>query len=146
MESHGFSHPLQGVRPPEPFRLSYRGAVHPFRAAVEAGDLEAMVASLTPDVVLHSPVKFSPFEGREAVAALFAILLEVFEDFVYTDEIGGPDPVALIFRCRIGDRQVEGLDLLRHDATGRVEALTVMVRPMSAAVALAEAVRARMSA
>jgi ketosteroid isomerase-like protein len=60
---------------------------HPFRAAVEARDREAILDALTPDVVLHSPVTFKPFEGRQAVAVLFTVLLEVFEDFRYTDEL-----------------------------------------------------------
>ena len=55
--------------------------MHPFRAAVEARDHEAMVATLAPDCKLYSPVAFKPFDGREAVAELFWNLLEVFEDF-----------------------------------------------------------------
>ena len=38
---------------------------HPFRAAVESGDLQAMSALLSPDVVFMSPVAFKPFTGRD---------------------------------------------------------------------------------
>jgi hypothetical protein len=41
---------------------------------------------------------------------------------------------------------VEGLDLIRFDADGRIAELTVMVRPMSAVVALAEAVGPKLAA
>jgi len=118
----------------------------PFRAAVEARDLDAMAAALAPDVVLHSPVTFKPFEGRAAVAQLLAILLEIFEDFHYTDELAGEGAHALVFRARVGERTVEGLDLLRRDASGLIDDFTVMVRPLSAAIALAEAVGPRLAA
>ena len=75
-----------------------------FRAAVESGDHAGMVAALAPDAVLRSPVSFKPFEGREAVAGLFAILLETFEDFRYTDEFEADGKAALVFRARVGDR------------------------------------------
>ena len=39
---------------------------HPFRAAVEARDLDGMVEQLAEDVEFHSPVSFRPFVGRGA--------------------------------------------------------------------------------
>ena len=111
-----------------------------FRAGVEAGDLAAMVEALSPDVVFHSPITFKPFEGKEAVATLLGVVFETFEDFRYTDELDGDGVKALVFQARVGDRQVEGLDLLRFDEQGLIGDFTVMVRPLSAAMALAEAV------
>lgn len=101
-----------------------------------------MVAALAPDVVFNSPVKHRPFEGREAVSALFGALLETFEDFRYTDEFeaGGDGAKALVFRARVGERELEGIDILRFDAEGLVADFTVMVRPLSGAIALAEEV------
>jgi hypothetical protein len=111
-----------------------------FRAAIEAGDQAGMVAAFAPDAVLNSPVSFKPFEGREAIARLFEVLLETFEDFHYIDELEADGKAALIFRTHIGDRQLEGLDLFRFDAEGQIVELTVMVRPLSGVIALAEAV------
>jgi hypothetical protein len=112
-----------------------------FRAAVEARDHAAMVDALADDVRLHSPVAFRPFEGREAVSTLFAALLETFEDFRYTDELSSGDGVhALIFRARVGDKELEGLDLVRLDEDGLIDDFTVMVRPASGLMALAEAI------
>jgi hypothetical protein len=111
-----------------------------FRNAVEAGDLDAMVDALAEDVVFHSPITFKPFEGREAVATLLGVVFRTFEDFRYTDELDGEDVKALVFQARVGDKQIEGLDLLRIDSAGKIADFTVMVRPLSAAMALAEAV------
>ncbi len=49
----------------------------------------------------------------------------------------------MIFRTRVGDRQVQGLDLLRHDDSGAIVDFTVMVRPATALQALGAAVGAR---
>lgn len=118
--------------------------VHPFRAAVEARDLAGMKAALADDVVFHSPVTFKPFTGKEAVGALLGVVFELFEDFRYTDELGAGATQALVFRARVDDRQVEGVDLLRCNDSGEIADLTVMVRPLSAAIALSEGVGRRL--
>ena len=118
-------------------------ASHPFRAAVERADLDEMVATLHPDVRLYSPVAFRPFVGHDQVRELFAHLLEVFEGFHYVDELAGDGTHALIFRTQVGDAQVQGLDHMVLGADGLVTEFTVMVRPLSAAIALAEAMAPR---
>jgi hypothetical protein len=111
-----------------------------FRTAVEAGDLDGMVDALAEDVVFHSPITFKPFEGRESVGMLLGVVFRTFEDFRYTDELDSDNVKALVFQARVGDKQVEGLDLMRFDDAGKIADFTVMVRPLSAAMALADAV------
>jgi hypothetical protein len=114
--------------------------MHPFRAAVEAGDIDAGLALFADDATLDSPVAFKPFVGIEQVSLVLRAVFETFEDFQYTDEFGDPDGShALIFRARVGDKAVQGLDLIRSDDSGRIQNLTVMVRPLSGLIALAEA-------
>ena len=117
-----------------------------FRTAVETGDLDAAVALLADDVVFRSPVVFRPYRGREAVRELLMAVSRVFEDFSYTREIGAPDARdhALVFRARVGDRQIEGCDFLHLDESGSIDEFVVMVRPLSGALALAEAMRAQL--
>jgi hypothetical protein len=112
---------------------------HPFRAAVESRDLPAMIAALAEDVTFHSPVTFRPFEGRDAVGMVLGAVLEVFEGFHYTDELQGDGVLALLFNATVGGRDVDGIDVLRFDAYGLVEDFTVMVRPLSATLALRDA-------
>lgn len=112
---------------------------HPFGAAVAARDLDAALATLADDVVFHSPAVFHPYEGRETVGALLRLVFETFEDFRYTDELANADGThGLIFRARVGERELEGLDLVRDDADGRIADFTVMIRPLSGLVALAQ--------
>jgi hypothetical protein len=113
--------------------------VKAFRAAVEAGDLAGMVELLAPDVIFNSPVAFKPFEGRETVGKVLEAVMNTFEDFHYTDELDRDDVHALVFRARVGDKQLEGLDLLRLNDEGEIADFTVMVRPLSGLIALAEA-------
>ncbi len=106
-----------------------------------------MVASFQDDAVLHSPVTFKPFEGRAAIRGLLTILLEVFQDFRYTDELRSEDGTkALIFRARVGERSVEGLDLIRFGPSDLISDFTVMVRPRSGLEALLAEVRSRLAA
>ena len=114
--------------------------MHPFRAAVEAGDIDAGLALFADDATLDSPVAFKPFVGIEQVGVVLRAVFETFDDFHYTDELGEEGGVhALVFRARVGDKSVEGLDLIRTDASGQITKLTVMVRPLSGLIALAEA-------
>ena len=111
---------------------------HPFEEAVLAGDHAAMVATLAPGVQFHSPVAFRPFDGRESTAGVLAAIMSVFEDFEYTDELASGDTVALLFRARVGDKSVQGIDYLRMGEDGLIEEFTVMLRPLSAIMAVGE--------
>jgi len=118
---------------------------HPFRTAVEADDHDAIHALLAEDVVFTSPVAFRPYRGRAITAAIVRGVSRVFEDFRYVREFSGADgrDHALVFEARVGDLAVHGCDLLHTDGEGRIDELVVMVRPLSAATALAEAMGAQ---
>ena len=117
-----------------------------FREAVERRDLEMMREALHPDVVFRSPAVFKPYEGRDTVMELLGHVMEVFEDFRYTDELRGDGTHALIFEASAGDKQVQGLDHLTLDDDGLVTELVVMIRPLSGLIALAQEMGARLAA
>jgi hypothetical protein len=109
-----------------------------FRQAVEAMDHAAAVATLADDVVFHSPVTFRAFEGRDATAFVLAGVMRVFTNFRYTDQLAAAENVhALVFRADVGDREVEGIDLVRINADDLIDDFTVFVRPQSGLNALA---------
>lgn len=125
-----------------------------FRSGIEKRDIAAVVEAMAEDVTFHSPVMVHPYQGRETVRRLLTVLAEVFQDFRYTDELlGEADGVApdrgrhtraLVFRATIAEKDIQGLDLLTYDQAGRISDLTVMVRPLPAAMTLARMVGARM--
>jgi len=122
--------------------------MHPFRAAIEASNIDAAVALLADDVVFHSPVAFKPYRGRPAVELILRTVLTVFENFRYEREIGaaGAADHALVFAAHIGDKSLTGCDFIHTDKSGKIDEFTVMVRPLSGANALAEAMAAKLAA
>jgi len=122
--------------------------MHPFRSAIESGDSERVRELLAEDVVFNSPVVFRPYRGRETLAAVLLAVGRVFEDFRYEREIGEPGghDHALVFRTRVGDRELHGCDFLHTDEDGLIDEFSVMVRPLSAALALAEAMKPQLEA
>ena len=116
-----------------------------FRKAVEARDPDAMAATLAENVVFRSPVAFKPYPGKAITSAILRGVLRVFEDFRYVRELSGGEgrDHALVFEARIGDARVEGCDFLHFDDDGLIDEFTVMVRPLSAAQALSEAMAAQ---
>ena len=109
-----------------------------FKAAAE--DL------FTEDVSFRSPVVYRPYEGRETLMVLLGAVAQVFEDFRYVEQVESGDTATLVFEARVGDRDLQGVDILRFDAAGRVRELIVMVRPMSGMHALAEAMQRQLEA
>jgi ketosteroid isomerase-like protein len=119
--------------------------MHPFRKAVEAGDAAAIEALLADNVVFTSPVAFKPYPGKAITAAIIRGVMRVFEDFHYVREIadaGGHDH-ALVFEAKVDGKQLTGCDFIHLDADGKIDDLMVMVRPLSAANALAAAMGAQ---
>ncbi|MDF0530393.1 nuclear transport factor 2 family protein [Tsukamurella sp. 8F] len=114
-----------------------------FREAVESGDHARIEALLADDVRFTSPVAFKPYEGKAITAAILRGVTRVFEDFHYVREIVDGPESALIFKATIDGREVNGCDFLRLDEDGRIEDFLVMVRPLSAANALAAAMGAQ---
>jgi hypothetical protein len=122
--------------------------MHPFGLAMAGHDVDTAVTLLAADVAFRSPVVFAPYRGRDAVAPLLYAVADVLEDFRYTREIASTDgrDLALVFQARVGDKQIEGCDFIHLDASGLIDELFVMIRPMSGVYALAEAMEARLKA
>jgi len=121
-------------------------AADTFRAGVEAKDVGAALEALADDVVFHSPVTFRAFEGKPVVSHVLRTVFEVFEDFRYTDHLREGATSILVFKANVGDRAVDGIDLVRENVDGLIDDFTVMVRPLSGLTALAEEMGRRLGA
>ena len=117
--------------------------MHPFRKAVEAGEFADIEKLLADDVVFTSPVVFKPYPGKAITAAILRGVSRVFTDFEYVREIADGRDHALVFKAKVGDKEIHGCDFLHMDEDGRIDDLMVMVRPLSAALALSEAMGAQ---
>jgi SnoaL-like protein len=109
-----------------------------FRKAAESKELASAEDLFSDHPVFRSPAVFKSYEGREAMGTVLAAVVEVFEDFRYTDQIEDGDTAILLFEAGVGDRELNGVDVLRFDGDGRIRELMVMVRPLSGLQALVE--------
>jgi hypothetical protein len=119
--------------------------MHPFRRAVEARDEAAMEALLADDVAFTSPVAYKPYPGKAITAAILRGVMRVFEDFRYVREIadGGGRDHALVFETMVAGKKITGCDFVHVNADGLIDDFMVMVRPLSGATALSEAMGAQ---
>jgi SnoaL-like domain len=120
-------------------------STHPFRKAVESNDEAAIQAMLADDVVFTSPVAFKPYVGKPITAAILRGVLRVFEDFRYIREIhdsSGRDH-AFVFETTVSGKKITGCDFLHFNDEGLIDDFVVMVRPLSGATALSEAMGAQ---
>lgn len=75
--------------------------------------------------------------GHEPLRTIVRGVLQGFEDFRYTSSYSAEDGHVLGFAARVGDRKLQGVDLLSASG-GLLTELAVMVRSYSAATALRE--------
>jgi SnoaL-like protein len=115
-----------------------------FRRAAEAKDFSQAEALFSPEVVFRSPVVFKPYAGLEALGVLLGTVAQVFDDFRYVDQVETGDTAVLVFEARVGERELNGVDVLRFDADGRIAEMMVMIRPLSGLNALAEEMARRL--
>jgi F420-dependent methylenetetrahydromethanopterin dehydrogenase len=114
-----------------------------FREAVEQWDFDAAEKLLADDVIFTSPVAFKPYPGKAITAAILRGVSRVFTDFRYIREIEDHPHSALVFEAKVGDVSVNGCDFITVNEDGLISELTVMVRPLKAAHALADAMGAQ---
>jgi hypothetical protein len=113
-----------------------------FKRAAESKDFSQVSELFTDDVTFKSPVVFKPYEGPEALRVLLSAVVQVFEDFRYVEQVETGDTAVLMFEANVGDKAIQGVDVLRFSDDGRVRELIVMVRPMSGMHALADRMKA----
>jgi len=119
---------------------------HPFANAVLADDHDAALATIAGDVVFRSPAVYKPYQGKEQVSGILRLVATVFENFRYTAEWRDGATTVLFFEANVGDRELQGIDILAENEDGLVERFTVMIRPLSGLQAVAAAMAAKLSA
>lgn len=116
-----------------------------FRAKAETKDFSAVDEIFAEDVTFRSPLVFKPYTGREVLKVILSNVVQVFEDFRYVEQVETGDTAVLMFEARVGDRELQGVDILRFDDAGLIRELIVMVRPGSGVAALGEQMGKRLA-
>lgn len=118
---------------------------HAFADAVLADDHDAAIATLADDVVFRSPAVYKPYHGKEHVAVILRLVATVFENFRYTAEWRDGPTTILFFEANVGERELQGIDILEENSAGLIERFTVMIRPLSGLQAVAAAMASRLA-
>jgi predicted SnoaL-like aldol condensation-catalyzing enzyme len=104
---------------------------HAYFASPDPAELSELLAD---DAVFHSPVVHTPQEGKAKVMAYLGAAGSVFGNgsFRYVREMVDGDNVLLEFVSEIDGIKINGIDLIRFDADGKIADFKVMVRPLKA--------------
>jgi SnoaL-like domain len=106
-------------------------AVRSWHAVVASGDLALLDGLLADDVEFRSPAVFAPQPGRARTAAYLAAALAVLGPSMrYVSEWHGPDSAVLEFEAELDGTYLQGVDIMRWNADGKLVSFTVMVRPL----------------
>ena len=113
-----------------------------WHAFMRGGDPDALDELLHEDVVLYSPVVFTPPRGKAIVATYLTAAKATFAavgfdapsgpSFRYVKHLASGDTAMLEFETEMGGKYVNGVDIIRVDDSGRIVEFRVMVRPLQA--------------
>ena len=89
---------------------------------------------LAEDAVFLSPIVHSPQRGKALTRAYLHAAFEVFfnHSFRYVRELTGENDAMLEFETTIDGVLVNGVDLIKWDAAGKITEFKVMIRPLKA--------------
>ena len=117
-----------------------------FRAAAEGRELEPLLATLSPDVVIRSPVSERvAFGGIEEARELFGLVFEELGEFTYTDEFEAEGARVLVYRGQLAGERIEEVQLLRIGADGKIAEISFFIRPLPGLAGVAGALAPRLA-
>ena len=125
-----------------------RHPVEAWHRLVETNDPSGLDGLLADDVVFISPVVHTPQCGKGLAKGYLGAAFQVFfnASFRYVREIVGESDAMLEFETEVDGVLVNGVDILRWDAHGRIIEFKVMVRPLKAINVVHERMAAMLAA
>lgn len=101
---------------------------------IETRDLNQLDEFLADNVILYSPVVFTPIEGKFFVKMYLMAAEQIIanDQFEYVRELTSENDAFLEFKTSIDGITVEGIDMIRFNERGQVQSLKVMLRPLKA--------------
>lgn len=117
-----------------------------WRAAIAGKDPDELQALLADEMTFYSPVLFKPATDRAYIEAVLSLVEETLEDFEYVDQYEQPGGVAMLFKAKVGDLAVDGVDFFKIDSDGKARELKVMLRPLNATMLLAQTMKDKFAA
>jgi hypothetical protein len=88
------------------------------------------------DVVLNTPLIAAPVKGKTAIRRTVEPLLGVVDAFDFREIMLGPEHVSSFFKITVERAQLDGMDYWLLDSAGLIKEMTVLWRPLPAAMAV----------
>lgn len=109
-------------------------AMDKWHEIVRTRDVNGLGELLADDVVFYSPVVHTPQIGKAVTAMYLAAAVQVFgnDSFIYVREVIGESDAVLEFETEIDGIIVNGVDMIKWDADGKIVEFKVMLRPLKA--------------
>ena len=100
---------------------------------LEQRDPDLLDEILAEDCVFWSPVVHTPQRGREITKLYLTGAMHVLNDgFHYVKEVVTPRHAVLEFVCEVDGININGVDIMTFDSSGKISEFKVMVRPLKA--------------
>jgi len=122
--------------------------LHTWHRLVRERDARGLDALLDDEAVFFSPVVHTPQRGKHITAAYLGAAFQVFFNptFRYVREIVGVNDAMLEFETEIDGVLVNGVDIIKWNADGRIVEFKVMIRPLKAIQLIHEKMAAMLQA
>ncbi len=118
-----------------------------WHAVVESRDPALLDDLLADEVVFRSPAVFTPQQGKALTTGYLSAALRVLGPSLrYVSQWHDDASAVLEFEADLDGSYVEGVDILRWNAEGKLVSFTVMVRPMRGLQKLVELMALQLSA
>ena len=120
-----------------------------WHAYMEHGSDPALLSDLlADDAVFHSPVVHTPQAGKPIVMAYLVAASHVLgnDKFHYVRELVDGDEMMLEFVTELDGIAINGVDIIRFNAEGKISDFKVMVRPLKAINKVWETMGAQLAA
>ena len=123
-----------------------RAFLEQWHRIAEERDIPAIEGLLAEDVSLGAPPYWTKLQGRRMVNHLLGLILQTIEGFTYHREWTDGAELALELTGRVGELDVQGIDLISLDDENKVRNVDVMIRPVNAVIALQKIISPKMEA
>jgi hypothetical protein len=105
--------------------------LHRWHAVVESKDPTLLDDLLADEVFFRSPAVFAPQEGKVLATSYLSAALKVLGPSLrYVSQWHDHASAVLEFEADLDGVYVQGVDILRWNAEGKLVSFTVMVRPL----------------
>ena len=99
---------------------------------VKNRDYNLLDSILADDIIFYSPVVYTPQKGKQLALQYLMAASEVFNSssFKYDKEVIGNSNASLEFSLTLDNTDINGIDLISWDESGKILEFKVFIRPL----------------